>query len=506
MATAVQSPLMYFGIKLSDNIARTAEGYLICCNAVIARTGFQTYKGKELPQRKLEILGIKLEPNDEIEVYRSPSEVFAPAAIASFEGKPITDNHPPGQEFVDPDNIAELQKGHLQHVHKGDEALPSGDLPLLADVLVTHSDLISKIEAGERELSGGYDYDLAMQNGRLCQVNIQGNHVAVVPKGRAGGEARIVDAAPEDLKPKAKEKRTMRTPKELMQFVIGLGIKAMAALDDTKPEELALATRAFDAEPDDKDDKKGKEGEKADDAAGEDRAPANLHKALDSWFKARKAKGKGKAKADDKRADDSKADDADLDELKAKLGEYLDEEGEEGEHADDTKHAADCEDKDCTGDCMKGKDADDDDDDKKDDKDDKKADDKGRGKDAAPIIEPLLSPEDREDRGGARGIDAAAIAYGQAEVLNMLRPFIARTKDRKLFRAFDAISENVTARAAKAGKGSYAAFVAASGKRDEDGIARARDAMTEVTDEKKLNKVADDAYAARHRKNPATVH
>ena len=38
----------YFAEYLSENIAETPEGFLICRNAVIGRTGYQTYLVREL--------------------------------------------------------------------------------------------------------------------------------------------------------------------------------------------------------------------------------------------------------------------------------------------------------------------------------------------------------------------------------------------------------------------------------------------------------------------------
>lgn len=69
---------------------------------------------------------------------------------------------------------------------------------MLADVIVTDSDAIRAIDTGARELSCGYTYKLARNGYRWEQRQIVGNHVALVPKGRAGSEARIYDAAPKE--------------------------------------------------------------------------------------------------------------------------------------------------------------------------------------------------------------------------------------------------------------------------------------------------------------------
>ncbi|HBS60879.1 MAG TPA: hypothetical protein DEA44_16655, partial [Firmicutes bacterium] len=150
-------------------------------NVPIARTGWQDYLPHEigLPGEQL------------IKVYRAEEEVFSPATIASFEGKPVTDDHP--SQDVRPDNIAAYGKGHAQNVRRG-----TGDLSdtLLADLVITAPILIAEIEAGKREVSCGYDCDYVHTGVRYEQQVIRGNHVAVVEKGRAGDRVAIQDAQP----------------------------------------------------------------------------------------------------------------------------------------------------------------------------------------------------------------------------------------------------------------------------------------------------------------------
>ena len=186
---------------LSDNIDVTPEGYLICRNAVIGRTGFQTYKVGEIadPEGLLsnEQRG---DPEAKMDLWRDASQVFAPATIASFEGKTFTFTHP--DQLLDPDTERYHHAGHVQNVRRGDP-LDTGDIPLLADIIVTDRGAIEAIKGGDRELSCGYTYKLAKTGNRWDQTQILGNHVALVQKGRAGAEARIYDAAPEHSDPVA---------------------------------------------------------------------------------------------------------------------------------------------------------------------------------------------------------------------------------------------------------------------------------------------------------------
>ncbi|MCL6442061.1 MAG: DUF2213 domain-containing protein [Alicyclobacillus sp.] len=169
----------FYGSRFSPNQTMTPDGFLIAHNVPIARTGWYHYLGHE----------IGLPHSNDVMVYRDPDEVFSPAAMASFEGKPLTDGHP--MDGVNPDNAQTYVKGAVQNVRrgKGDES----DL-LLADLIVYDKILQDEIRAGKREVSAGYDCEYEpLPNGGYAQKNIVGNHVAVVEKGRAGDRVRIKD-------------------------------------------------------------------------------------------------------------------------------------------------------------------------------------------------------------------------------------------------------------------------------------------------------------------------
>lgn len=170
----------YFGSKLSPNQTRTPEGFLICQNVPIARTGWYEYVASEL--------GL---PGEAIvHVYRDPDEVFSPAAMASFEGKPVTNNHPP--QGVEPLNAQAFVKGTVANVRRG---RGDNDDLLLADLIIYDEQLIREIEQGKREVSAGYECEYTpLEDGGYAQRNIVGNHVAVVDAGRAGDRVRIQDA------------------------------------------------------------------------------------------------------------------------------------------------------------------------------------------------------------------------------------------------------------------------------------------------------------------------
>lgn len=173
--------------KISPHKSKTPEGYLICRDAILARTGEQEYKASELYSG--------YEGEDKvIKVIRDAKEVFSNEAIASFENKPVTCEHP--DEDVTPDNYKEYSVGFVRDVHEG---TANGEPVLLGNLIITDADTINDIENGIRtELSCGYTCDITTGD-HPSQVNIRGNHVALCEQGRAGC-AKIVDSMPAAIK------------------------------------------------------------------------------------------------------------------------------------------------------------------------------------------------------------------------------------------------------------------------------------------------------------------
>jgi len=188
----------FFVSKLSESISETPEGYLICKKVPIARTGTQDYLGEELG---LDDLYGQLVP-----VYRSPEQVFDPVSMASFEDKPVANEHP--SEEINAENSSIHQKGTTINVRRG---LGDDEDKLMADLIIYDKLLADEIVNGKREISYGYncDYVFNDQNG-IDQQKIRGNHGAVVAKGRAGSQVAIKDTKPQQAAPvnnKSKKKR-----------------------------------------------------------------------------------------------------------------------------------------------------------------------------------------------------------------------------------------------------------------------------------------------------------
>lgn len=171
----------FYGSRISEHLTKTRpEDFLVCHDVPIARAGWYDYAGDEIGHP-----GVGM-----CKVYRAPDEVFSQAALSSFEGKPLTDGHPP--DGVTPADATMYVRGAVQNVRRG--VGEQADL-VLADLIVYDGALITQIlDDAKRDVSAGYDCRyVARPDGKFDQVQIRGNHVAVVGTGRAGARVRIQD-------------------------------------------------------------------------------------------------------------------------------------------------------------------------------------------------------------------------------------------------------------------------------------------------------------------------
>ena len=218
----------FYGSKISGHMIRTPEGYLVCKEVPIARTGTQEYRGMEFGGENTEKIYV---------VKRPEEEVFSKAALASFEGKPVVDEHP--DENVTPDNIGRYIKGTCRDVRRGEGALSDC---VVADLIIYDKDLIKKIESGKRDISCGYDclWD-PKDDDTYVQLEIRGNHVAVVEEGRAGHKVSIRDSR--------KGGKTMSEKSK--NSIWGRMLSAFAHDSDTTPEDLEAAAKMKPASDED---------------------------------------------------------------------------------------------------------------------------------------------------------------------------------------------------------------------------------------------------------------
>ncbi|MDR3488802.1 MAG: DUF2213 domain-containing protein [Bradyrhizobium sp.] len=174
----------YTASKLGSKRTITPEGFLVCLDVPIARTGEMIYAPQELP-------GLKPGKDGLIRVRRDPDEVFKPEALASFVGKPTTNDHPP--EMVRPSNFRRFTTGCGQNLRQGDG--DQSDL-VLADLMWWDPQAIKDINDGKDEISNGYDAEYEeIEPGIYRQLNITGNHIALVSEARCGPRCSIGDSA-----------------------------------------------------------------------------------------------------------------------------------------------------------------------------------------------------------------------------------------------------------------------------------------------------------------------
>ncbi len=155
----------------------TEEGYLrVWCRA--ARTGTQLYRRAD---------------GSQVREYRPPEEVSKPDSLSTFGMKPATWGHPP--VLLDAANTKQYQVGY-----SGSQVRYNDGFVEVA-LVVTDQDAIEKIKRKDAsEVSAGYKVDFDPTPGTTpegeeyagIQRNIRVNHIAIVPRGRAGPEVRLL--------------------------------------------------------------------------------------------------------------------------------------------------------------------------------------------------------------------------------------------------------------------------------------------------------------------------
>jgi hypothetical protein len=137
---------------------------------------------------------------DVVRVYRPPETVFSKQTLKSFTSLDVTNDHPP--ELVDSENWKKYAVGHT-----GEDVTRDGEF-VRVPLILRDQATIDAVKTGKRGLSFGYTCDVEPTPGRTkdgeeydaVQTNMVGNHLAVVPLGRAGSECRIQDQRDPSLK------------------------------------------------------------------------------------------------------------------------------------------------------------------------------------------------------------------------------------------------------------------------------------------------------------------
>lgn len=164
------------------------DGRLHVAVANISKAAVNPYLGKEIPE--YESLG--LDPQKTYRLLRDPDELNE--AVNSFNNLPVLSRHVPVNTV---DHHPELVVGST-----GTDA--NFENPFLKNSLVVWTQAaIDAIESDEKkELSAAYRYKPDMTPGTFLGErydgvirSIRGNHIALVPQGRAGSDVVIGDSA-----------------------------------------------------------------------------------------------------------------------------------------------------------------------------------------------------------------------------------------------------------------------------------------------------------------------
>lgn len=178
---------MRFNDRANVGEVKTVGGGYLVATARVARTGVQEYLASELGD-----IAIKagFQPNDIVRVNRPESEVFSDGALRSLTRVPVTVDHPPEQ--VTPENWSQYAVGEV-----GDAFARDGDW-IIVNPMIKDSAGITAAQSTHREISMGYTANIVEAADKSIadfeQQDIVYNHLSLVPRGRAGSQARIGDS------------------------------------------------------------------------------------------------------------------------------------------------------------------------------------------------------------------------------------------------------------------------------------------------------------------------
>ncbi len=265
--------------KLSENMEMTPEGFLLCRNVPVARTGSLFYDASEVPVAP----GV----TGDVEVVREDEDLFNPATMASLNGKDVTLRHP--DMFISAANWRDVSRGTVLDPRRGTGA--DSDL-LFVDILVKDSECIRKVRHdGLRQISLGYRAGyLQLAPGKGRQRNIIVNHVALVEQGRCGPRCAVQDEMAENGKMEKQE--IMDAEKRGMEAGLLAAVKALfsgkatrdegAAPEKKDSDEVAaLKKRIAELEAQVK-DKKTKDDEEEEEKKKKETADANRSSTMDA--------------------------------------------------------------------------------------------------------------------------------------------------------------------------------------------------------------------------------
>lgn len=172
-------------VKVGDT-KETKEGYLVA-TARVARTGVQLYMAHELGDVAA---NAGFMPNDVVRVYRHEDQVFSDSVMRSITRVPVTVDHP--SENVTAENWSRYAVGEV-----GDAVAKDSEW-IVVSPMIKDAAAINAARTTHKEISMGYAAKIIKARDGIDadfeMADIRMNHLALVPAGRAGSQARIGDS------------------------------------------------------------------------------------------------------------------------------------------------------------------------------------------------------------------------------------------------------------------------------------------------------------------------
>ncbi len=169
-----------------------SKPYIAIKKCRMLRSGIQLYTRDEVPQELLNELPEEKRNKDIFRVYRRPEAIVK--HLKDFNYIPLANNHP--DVDITPDNRKEYEVGRAGGL-AGLVTLKDGNVYVENDLIFDDRSAYNEYVNGKRELSIGLqavwvvsdspDYDFEVPD----FTNV--NHVALVTRGRAGHEAKVMD-------------------------------------------------------------------------------------------------------------------------------------------------------------------------------------------------------------------------------------------------------------------------------------------------------------------------
>jgi len=169
---------------LGTQRVKDADGFLHVPGCIAKAGNVQEYRAAEL-----ELDG---DPNRVVRLYRPRDEVAK--STVTFARKPLTNEHPPGR-WITPDNWERHAVGD-----SGSAVDMQGD-DMVTELIFRKKSAIADLEAGKVALSNGYKFNFddskkTTPEGEAVDgwmTAIQGNHIALVDRGRGGPGCVVAD-------------------------------------------------------------------------------------------------------------------------------------------------------------------------------------------------------------------------------------------------------------------------------------------------------------------------